>query len=238
MKKKMIFKKRNVNVSQSNALSSLYNNHLMITYGAVDSNNTDGTTNILLVTGLVVERIKLLSTVFPSKEPTIGGVKYPPVGAQVIILHPINDLNSGFALPAPLDERDTTVTSDLLNQGDKELLQGGWETTFDPATGKRTLTNGTFDLTVDPDGETISLTDFKGNTFKNNDTAWEINGTTEVARKADTTKLAMTALDIQALAVSLLATGGFVPASAPVPGTPITFTGGEITSGSDKVKVG
>lgn len=58
------------------------------------------------------------------------------------------------------------------------------------------------------------------------------------ARKGDTVKLSLSALDIQTLAVSLLATGGFTPASAPVPGTPVTFTGGEITSGSDTVKVG
>jgi hypothetical protein len=54
-----------------------------------------------------------------------------------------------------------------------------------------------------------------------------------VARKGDTAKLTMSGLDIQALAVALLATGGFTPASAPAPApSPLTFTNGEITGGS------
>jgi hypothetical protein len=55
----------------------------------------------------------------------------------------------------------------------------------------------------------------------------------QIARKGDTAKLVMSGTDIQALAVALLATGGFTPASAPIPSpTPVTFTGGEITGGS------
>jgi hypothetical protein len=61
----------------------------------------------------------------------------------------------------------------------------------------------------------------------------------EAARKGDTAKLTMSGTDIQALAVALLATGGFTPASAPAPSpTPVTFTGGEITGGSSKWKIG
>lgn len=61
-------------------------------------------------------------------------------------------------------------------------------------------------------------------------------GSAQAARKGDTTKLVMAGSDIQALAVALLATGAFTPSgSPPVPGTPTTFTGGEITSGTSEV---
>jgi len=177
----MIINKKPAAVKQTNAVSSLYHTSLSITYGTVESNNTDSTCNILSVKGFLVENVRLLSTVFPSKDPTIGGVKYPPIGAQVIILYPDKDLNSGFIIPGGLDFRNDTVTSDLLDQGDKELLQGGWETTFDPELGIKTFINGTFELVVDPNAEIFSLTDFKGNTFKNNDTVWEINGNADFA---------------------------------------------------------
>lgn len=62
------------------------------------------------------------------------------------------------------------------------------------------------------------------------------DGTLETARKTDTAKLAMSAADITALAAALLVTGAFVPTgSPPGPGTPTTFTGGEITGGTDKL---
>jgi len=61
----------------------------------------------------------------------------------------------------------------------------------------------------------------------------------ECARKNDTTQLTLSGFDIQTLAIALLTTAGFVPASAPVPAaTPVTFTDGKITSGSIQVKVG
>ncbi len=179
--KRLVVKKKVGNVRQANAVSSLYNSTLSITYGTVESNNTDSTCNIMTVKGFVLENIRLLSTVFPSKDPTIGGVKYPPLNAQVMIIHPTNDINSGFIIPAGLDFRDDTVTSDLLDQGDKTIFQGGWEKTYDPELGIYVLTNGTFELSLDPDGETVSLIDFKGNTFKNNDTVWEINGNANFA---------------------------------------------------------
>lgn len=64
-------------------------------------------------------------------------------------------------------------------------------------------------------------------------------GTRGVARIQDTTKLRMSQIDIQALAVALLTTGGFTPASAPGPSSSaVVFTGGEITSASGTVKSG
>jgi|HubBroStandDraft_2_1064218.scaffolds.fasta_scaffold24277_2 hypothetical protein len=63
-------------------------------------------------------------------------------------------------------------------------------------------------------------------------------GTNGVARLNDTTQLAFSATDMETLATSLLATGGFTPGGAPGPGTPATFTGGKITSASNTVKSG
>ncbi len=178
--KKVIINRRINPIKQTNAMSSLYNSQLLITYGTIDSNNTNGTTNVLLVTGFVVANIRILSTVFPSKDPTIGGIRYPQVGAQVIVIHPQSDIGQGFIIPASLDERDNTVTSDLLNQGDKELLQGGWETAFDPETGIRTLKNGNFNLVADPNGQTVVLDDFSGNNVTMEASKVTINGNLEV----------------------------------------------------------
>lgn len=226
-------------IPQSNAMSSYYNTQTAISYGSIDSNNEDGTTNVLLNNGFITRNINISSTNYPAKEPLVGGVKYPPLNAQVIIIHPVNDINSGFIMPAPLDYRDPNVQSEILGQGDKEISEGGWVKTFDPETGGTVISNSTFNLILDPDGKIVSLVDFEGNTIKNNGTVWEINGTTKVARFGDSAKVILSGIDIQALAVALLTTGGFVPASAPVPAsTSVTFTGGEITSGSDKVKVG
>ena len=63
-------------------------------------------------------------------------------------------------------------------------------------------------------------------------------GSQGAARKGDSTKLTLSAADVTALAVALLATGGFTPASAPGPGTLVEFDGGEVTGGSDSVKIG
>ena len=64
-------------------------------------------------------------------------------------------------------------------------------------------------------------------------------GTKGAARVDDPIQITLSGVDIQALAVALLTTTGFTPASAPIPATiPVTLTGGKITSGSLKVKVG
>lgn len=167
---------------QSNAMSSLYNSSLSITYGSVKSNNTDSTTNILLVNGFLATNIRLISSVFPSKEPTIGSVKYPQVDSQVIIIHPTGDLNSGFVIPAPLDIRDDQVKDDLFDQGDKTILPGGWEYFYNKETGKTEFKNGDFfDLIVDPDTKVVSLVDFKENKIITNSNGMlfeDLNGNT------------------------------------------------------------
>ena len=153
-------------VSQRNALSSLYDSKVAITYGFVDSNNTDGTCNIELLTGFIVERVRILSSGYPGKDPIVGGISYPPIESQVIILHPVDDINSGFILPAPLDDKDEDVQEELLDQGNKKILPGGWSIAYDPELGKYTVSNGDFFvLDIDPDTEITTLVDFHENKF-------------------------------------------------------------------------
>lgn len=163
---------------QTNTNSTGYSRRLAVTYGNVDSNNDNGTCNILLVTGFLATKIKIPSKFFPSKEPTLGGVDYPQIGANVKIIHPEGDLNSGWIEPAEVDYTDDTVKSDL--PAGKKLFPGGWEETYDQETGKKTFKNETFELIVDPDAESFSLTDFKGNTIKNDGTSIKINNNLEV----------------------------------------------------------
>lgn len=218
--KKMIINNKPRPVKQTNTNSTGYSRRLSVAYGNVKSINENGTCNITLVTGFPANKIKIPSKIYPSKEPTIGGVDYPQIGAFVKIIHPEGDLNSGWIEPAEVDYTDDTVKSDLP-EGTKILL-GGWTQTYDQETGEVTFLNNSNEIKIDPANDII-----------------EIYGTIKVARFDDTTQLVMSGIDIQALAVALLTTGGFVPASAPVPAsTPVTFTDGKITSGSDKVKVG
>lgn len=64
-------------------------------------------------------------------------------------------------------------------------------------------------------------------------------GGKKAARIGDSVDLTLSATDIQSLAVALLTTGGFTPASAPAPASvPVTLNGGSITSGSDTVEIG
>jgi hypothetical protein len=190
-------------VKQNNAISSFYNKQVSITYGEIDSNNKDGTCNVLLSNGFVCENIKIRSTGYPSKDPLVGGIKYPPLKAQVIILHPENDINSGFIMPAPLDFRDDDVNSEILGQGNIELIEGGWIKTFEPTKGIFTFTHKDFPdliLTVDPDSKITNIVDFNGNkillddagmsiedlngnTFKSSSSSWDINGNADNAVK-------------------------------------------------------
>lgn len=64
------------------------------------------------------------------------------------------------------------------------------------------------------------------------------SGGSPAARQGDSTDLNLSGLDIQVLAASLLTTGAFTPTgSPPVPGIPVTFTGGSITGGSSEVTI-
>lgn len=220
--KKIIRNRGPIPIRQKNASSSLYDSTLAITYGTVDSNNDDGTTNILLVNGFPADNIRIPSSSYPTQDPVTGGVIYPPIGAEVAIIHPKGDINSGFIIPPGLNERNPDVVSALFGKGDFVILPGGWEFTYNKETGEAKFSNNSNDIRVDPGNGVI-----------------EIYGTTKVARVDDTTSLTMSGIDIQSLAAALLTTGAFVPASAPVPATsPVTFNDGKITSGSEKVKVG
>lgn len=169
---------------QTNAVSSLYNRKLAVSYGSIESNNTDGTTNVLLNNGFFSQKIKILSTGYPTKDPVLGGITYPPVGAQVIILHPENDINSGWILPAELDFRDSDVTSELLGGNDKSNLPGGWKKEYNQETGTLTITHENYEdliISIDPDAGSVDIQDFQGNTFRSSSGAWEINGSDDFA---------------------------------------------------------
>lgn len=256
-------KKKKDSPKQSNSQSSRYNSQLAITYGTIDSVNEDGTCNILLVTGFIADNIKIPSTGWPGTDPVIGGITYPPEGTEVRIIHPIDDVNSGFIAPASLNTRNEDVVSELLGQGDKQILPGGWSITYDQTIGKYQLTNGSFVLIVDPDTSSVSYTDFEGNTIKSNGATLEINGTIEAARKGDTIK--STAAEDTAFwawavrynvfnpawiaALATLQAAGGSPAGVvayatamqallATLGTIPTSLTGKITTGSSKVKVG
>jgi hypothetical protein len=147
---------------QANAHSTEYSRKLSITYGNVIENNT-GTCNVELKNGFVVEDIRIQSTTFPSKNPNYGGIIYPPIGAEVLILHPENDLKLGWIIPASLDFKDESVLSEILSGGDKQILPGGWVTTYDQETGNVTFTNGDFSMTVNNTSKEIALSDWNGN---------------------------------------------------------------------------
>ena len=227
--KKLILRSNPKPVKQTNTRSSLYNRQMAITYGTVESNNGDGTTNILLVTGFPANSIRIPSSYWPSKDPSLGGISYPPIGTEVIILHPVNDIDSGWIIPAPLDERDDTIISDLLSGGDRALLPGGWEYIYDQETGDISFINS--------ESGTIA-----------------VNGTIPVARQDDPVVSTSTedsaywafwsAMFAIIKGVAIPEPGNGAPSAfqaalkaALTASTPASLTG-KITAGSDKVKVG
>ena len=236
--KKMIIRSQPKPIRQTNARSSLYKSQIAVTYGEITSNNTDGTTNVLLLTGFTATKIRIPSTYYPSKNPTIGGINYPPIGSQVLIEHPIKDINSGWIRPAPLDVRDDTVVSDLLSGGDKSILPGGWTITYDQETGNFIATNpgsavleinGTIPVARQDDPVKSTITEdsaFWGwaaryNTFN---TAWKAALATLQASGGTPAGVVAYATAMQ----GLLTTLGTIPAELT----------GKITAGSDKIKVG
>lgn len=226
--KKLIIKGPNQAVPQKNARSSLYNTALAITYGTIDSNNDNSTTNVKLVNGFLATKIRIPSSYYPTTDTVQGGIEYPPVGAEVVIIHPIGDLNSGFILPAGLEIGNSDVENALFGQGNIKILPGGWTTTNDPDKGKYTFSNGdTFVLDVDPDSQTFSLTDFQGNTFKNNGTVLEINGNSDfaVGYTALNTALQTFITDLNAKLVTALSAAG-----SSWPGTSLDISGSKVDS--------
>jgi len=227
--KKMIIRSQPKPIRQSNTRSSFYNSTIAITYGTIDSNNTDGTTNVLLITGFITRNIRIPSSFYPSKDPTIGGITYPPIGSAVIILHPVNDINSGWIRPAPLDENDDQVISDLLSGGDKSILPGGWTKIYDQETGDISFIN-----------------DASG--------VLELTGSIPVARQDDTIQSTSAedsaywafwnAMFTVIKGVAIPEPGNGAPSAfqaalkaALIASTPVSLTG-KITTGSDKIKVG
>jgi hypothetical protein len=145
----------------------------------------------------------------------------PPIspGDHVLVLIPNGDLGNVPEIvkilpnldsaPFPLDDQGMPVF-----RNDRLLV-------FARGVPVDIRTDGGASLSVNPDGTVVAN-----------------GGTAGVARQGDTTKLTLSEADITALAVALLATGGFTPASTPGPGTEIVFAGGEITGASASVKAG
>lgn len=210
--KKLIVKDPPKPVKQTNAVSSQYSRALHIAYGTIESNNDNGTTNVTLKTGWTVEGIRIPSENYPSKDPVIGGISYPQVGAEVIIEYPEGDINSGYIKSAGLDFTDQSV-KDALPSG-KKLILGGWEQTYDQKTGEVTFTNNSNSIHIDPANDII-----------------EIFGTIKVARINDTTI-------IDVLTDPAFITWMAAVSTATGVGAPPTTVAGKIDSGSDKVKVG
>ena len=162
--KKLVFKKSGPK-TQANATSKTYNQSVSMTYGTIKATGTNGTCTVTLVNGFDVEDISLPSTTAPTKDTVTGGLEYPPIGAEVIILHPEGDIGSGFIMNAPLDVRDEGVETALFNQGDIKLIQGGWGRTYNIETGQVIWNHGVFTMTIDPDTGEVIMKDFQGNSW-------------------------------------------------------------------------
>lgn len=167
-------------VRQANTMSSIYGRSLMIAYGEVEENNTNGTCKVRLNNGFLVDNVKIPSTGYPSKDPILGGITYPPLKSKVTIEYPENDLNSAMLRPSYLDYNDDDVKSTLLSGGDKSILPGGWEYTYDQETGEIFLTNGDFFLLANPDTKEFVFEDFNGNTIESGVDRLTINGNVEI----------------------------------------------------------
>ncbi|MDC7221547.1 MAG: hypothetical protein PQJ59_16555 [Spirochaetales bacterium] len=235
--KKVVIQGKGKPFKQSNSVSSLESSQLCIMAGEVTENNDDGTCNVLLRNGYTSNNMRILSTIYPTKGTIYGGISYPQVGAYVNVIFPKNNLQSGFILPGHLDNTDDDVNSELLSGGDKTILPGGWEYSYNQETGQAIFSNGDFSLDVDPENENFSLTDFQGNTFANNGETLEINGTTAVAREGDGTTSSATYDAVFWSWVTTISAAVNALSSGSVPTVPSTLTGA-ISEGSDKVKVG
>lgn len=168
--------------AQANAVPTFYHSSLNITYGVVKDVNKDlGTCDIEISSGFLVKNIKLLSTSFPVVDPISGGISYPQKESNVLLLFPDRDIKNGFILPAPLDQSNNNVKSDILGSTDKKILPAGWVIEYDADTGDLKITdnvsgNDSFELFVDKQNKEITLSDWNGNVIKTDSTKVDING--------------------------------------------------------------
>jgi hypothetical protein len=160
---------------QASVFPSLVNADLAITYGTVESNNTNGTCVVKLITGFSLP-IKIPSEFPPGKEPSTGGVRYPRVGSRVVIIHPKNDIGSGFVFPATFDIRDEAVISDLLETGDKSVSDDGWTTTRNREDGTVIISREDYTITIDVTNQITSIEDWHGNSEVLDSDGIKLNG--------------------------------------------------------------
>jgi hypothetical protein len=179
MPKKIIFRSPNQQITpQSNVISTIHSPILKIAYGNVEGLVKDkGFCNVRFKNGFLQKNIRLLSGVFPNKDPLVGSIVYPSDGAEVMVIYPENDLKNGFILPANLDCRDEDVQSNLLDGLDRGLLPGGWEWEYDQETGYFTITNGDVEIIYDDNNLQINS---NGNTIIFESSKITINGHLEI----------------------------------------------------------
>lgn len=151
-----------------------------------------------------------------------AGTIYTPIkpGDEVLVVIPDGDLRlppviacilSGEHSPLPLDHDRTPIF-----KNDRVLMHG-------QTVPVEIRTAGNSKVAVNLDG-TVVIND----------------GTKGAARLDDTTKLTLSADDVNNLAAILLATGLFVPSGTPPlpPPPPFEFTHGQITGASETCKIG
>lgn len=179
MAKRIIFKSmNNQNTLQSSVVSTIYSPYLKITYGNVEGLVKDkGLCNIRFKNGFLQKNVRILSSVFPNKDPLVGSVSYPSIGAEVIVIYPENDLKNGFVLPANLDYKDEDVQNTILDGLDRGFIPGGWEWNYDQETGYITITNGDMEIIYDDNNLQINS---NGNTIIFESVRITINGHLEI----------------------------------------------------------
>ena len=211
----------------------------------------EGTPDIL--DGWFASRMRLVHTCIPGRIESYSGhttrkakvkisIQYRTVGGTILDVPPIDNVpiifpGSGkFQLLFPLNKGDGVLIM-FSEEGIGKFLKGVQDVPSDNM-ARFSLTDaiaipGLWPITNVPSTpDNIIEVDANGKLVID-------SGTKGAARVDDPIQITLSGTDIQALAVALLTTTGFTPASAPIPATsPVTLTGGKITSGSVKVKVG
>lgn len=208
-----------------------------VSYGTVCTINANGTPNYFdpaavyldadgcYVDVLLSPTMQHVTARYPGVQGGPRGTVYSPIGPgdEVLVALPEGDLSwppvivkvmSGEHSRLPMNPDRTPIW-----QNDRVLLHGNDVKVHTVAQGG----GGTAQVEVNPDGGVV------------------LNlGTAGAARVGDSVKVTLTPQVLVAIATAMLATGAFTPSGSQpsAPPTPVIVTDGEITSGSETVKVG
>lgn len=182
--RKIILKEPPRTPSQTQAGTGKYHTAAHMAWGeVVELNKSLGAISVKTTRGFTVKNIQLISDEFPVEE--YGSIKYPPIGASVVLVYPDMDLKNAMVFPAPLNYRNQTVVDNFLTpELDISNIPGGWKTEYNQENGSITISQGDLSLviTIDPEGSnTISLTDWYGNTVQMIDGEIQIQGADDYA---------------------------------------------------------